>query len=273
MASMRSALGESRAGRKGEVDAELMGTSAWTLREVDVRDRRRYIAEGWWGDQSVGQRMADGLAAHRDLPFVIHSRTRPWRGTFGDVLDLARRAASGLVGPRRRARRRRHVSDPELARGRNHVLRRRNRGSRGGTDRAHLRDPRDVVHPQRVQAEGARHRHTLRPPGLFVEPGVDAWCPRDAVDRPRPARTGRQHRIRTSCWNRLPSVHPWPSTPARLPSWVGRRAPRRARRAWCTRIKRSAPRSRSSVRPRHRPSDRRSWRIPSVTPSECWVRS
>jgi acyl-CoA synthetase len=41
--------------------------------------------------------MADGLAAHRDLPFVIHSRTRPWRGTFGDVLEMSRRAASGLV--------------------------------------------------------------------------------------------------------------------------------------------------------------------------------
>ena len=39
----------------------------------------------------------DGLAAHPDLPFVIHSQTRPWRGTFGDVLDLSRRAASGLV--------------------------------------------------------------------------------------------------------------------------------------------------------------------------------
>ena len=61
---------------KGEVDAKLMGTSAWALREVDAEHRRRYIAEGWWGDQSIGQRMADGLAAHRDLPFVIHSQTR-----------------------------------------------------------------------------------------------------------------------------------------------------------------------------------------------------
>jgi acyl-CoA synthetase len=74
-----------------------MGTSAWALREVDSRDRQRFTAEGWWGDRSVGQRMSDGLATHRDLPFVIHSRTRPWRGTFGDVLDMARRAASGLV--------------------------------------------------------------------------------------------------------------------------------------------------------------------------------
>jgi acyl-CoA synthetase len=80
-----------------------MGTSGWALREVDAEHRRRFIGEGWWGDQSIGQRMFDGLAAHRDLPFVIHSQMRPWRGTFGDVLDLSRRAASGLtssgVGP------------------------------------------------------------------------------------------------------------------------------------------------------------------------------
>ena len=60
-------------------------------------DRRRFTAEDWWPDHSLGQRMADNLTAHRNLPFVVHSRTRPWRGTFGDVLDLARRAAAGLV--------------------------------------------------------------------------------------------------------------------------------------------------------------------------------
>jgi acyl-CoA synthetase len=74
-----------------------MGHRSWTLREVAAEDRRRYVAEGWWPDQSIGQRLADGLAAHADLPFVIHSRVRPWAGTFGDVLDLSRRAASGLI--------------------------------------------------------------------------------------------------------------------------------------------------------------------------------
>jgi acyl-CoA synthetase len=81
----------------GEVDDGLMGESAWALRQIATGDRQRFTAQGWWTDRSVGQRMADGLAAHRDLPFVIHSKTRPWKGTFGDVLDLARRAASGLV--------------------------------------------------------------------------------------------------------------------------------------------------------------------------------
>lgn len=69
----------------------------WVLREVAEEDRRRYRAEGWWPDHSMGERIAGALAAHRALPFVIHSRTHPWKGTFGDVLTLARRAATGLA--------------------------------------------------------------------------------------------------------------------------------------------------------------------------------
>ena len=74
-----------------------METPAWSLREVDPEVRRRFTAEGWWPDHSVGQRMADRLAAHSRMPFVIHSHTRSWAGTFGDILELARRAAAGLV--------------------------------------------------------------------------------------------------------------------------------------------------------------------------------
>ncbi|MHB1582321.1 MAG: AMP-binding protein [Acidimicrobiales bacterium] len=74
-----------------------MGPSGWALRETTVEERRRFVDDGWWPDQSVGQRMADRLAAHHEQPFVVHSGSRPWKGTFGDVLDLARRAAAGLV--------------------------------------------------------------------------------------------------------------------------------------------------------------------------------
>jgi acyl-CoA synthetase len=74
-----------------------MGESAWTLREIATEDRKRFISEGWWPDQGVGRRMSDGLAVNSNLPFVIHSRTRPWQGTFADILHLARKAASGLI--------------------------------------------------------------------------------------------------------------------------------------------------------------------------------
>ncbi len=74
-----------------------MEASRWALREVAPEDQRRYRSEGWWPGHSVGERMAAALAAQSAQNFVIHSRTRPWRGTFADVLDLARRVASGLA--------------------------------------------------------------------------------------------------------------------------------------------------------------------------------
>ena len=37
------------------------------------------------------------LEANASLDYVIHSATRPWRGTFGEVLDLSRRVAAGLA--------------------------------------------------------------------------------------------------------------------------------------------------------------------------------
>ena len=80
-----------------------MGRQDWELREPRPEDRDRYVASGWWPQATLGQQLADKLRRHRDTPFVIHSGTRPWRGTYGDVLDLSRRAATGLadrgVGP------------------------------------------------------------------------------------------------------------------------------------------------------------------------------
>ncbi len=73
-----------------------MNASDWVLRATPDEDRERFVAGGWWTEQTVGQLLAEWLSTHRDLPFVIHSATRPWRGTFGDVLDVSRRVATGL---------------------------------------------------------------------------------------------------------------------------------------------------------------------------------
>ena len=73
-----------------------MAAADWVLRATSDEDRRRFVAEGWWTEQTLGQRLAERLSAHPDLPFVIHSATRPWRGTFGQLLDLSRRVAGGL---------------------------------------------------------------------------------------------------------------------------------------------------------------------------------
>ncbi|HEY6625296.1 MAG TPA: AMP-binding protein [Acidimicrobiales bacterium] len=73
-----------------------MGAGNWVLRVTPDENRRRVLAAGWWTEQALGQRLAESLSAHRDLPFVVHSATRPWRGTFGELLDLSRRVAGGL---------------------------------------------------------------------------------------------------------------------------------------------------------------------------------
>ncbi len=74
-----------------------MGQPLWDLRDISIENQQRFIKDGWWTDRSVGERLADRLMANAQLPFVIHSDSHPWRGTFGDVLQLARQAAYGLV--------------------------------------------------------------------------------------------------------------------------------------------------------------------------------
>lgn len=80
-----------------------MAVDDWTVRPVTDDEARRYVAEGWWTDEPLGHTLADRLAARHELAFVIHSKVRPWSGTFGDVLELSRRVAAGLrargVGP------------------------------------------------------------------------------------------------------------------------------------------------------------------------------
>ncbi|EME14383.1 AMP-binding protein [Rhodococcus triatomae] len=63
----------------------------------------KYEAEGWWTRDTIGDLLARGLAAAPDTEFRVHSATRPWSGTFGDVELVARKLAGGLrsrgVGP------------------------------------------------------------------------------------------------------------------------------------------------------------------------------
>lgn len=72
------------------------GVSAWDLRKVTDEDQHRYSSDGWWTDETLGERLATRLAEHSETPFVVHSATRPWRGNFGDVLNLAASVAGGL---------------------------------------------------------------------------------------------------------------------------------------------------------------------------------
>ena len=63
----------------------------------------RYVAEGWWTPETLGELLARGLQAAPDAGFWVHSDVRPFAGTFADVESVARRLAAGLqqrgVGP------------------------------------------------------------------------------------------------------------------------------------------------------------------------------
>jgi acyl-CoA synthetase len=75
----------------------------WSLREVPAELVERYVTEGWWTDLSLGQTVAARLATKAGAEFVVHSDTRPWRGTMADIDRAARAFASSLrargVGP------------------------------------------------------------------------------------------------------------------------------------------------------------------------------
>jgi acyl-CoA synthetase (AMP-forming)/AMP-acid ligase II len=66
------------------------------MRRVDPALARRWMDEGHWNDDSLGTLLDRGLRAAATEPFIIHSATRPYRGTLGDVHADARLLAAGL---------------------------------------------------------------------------------------------------------------------------------------------------------------------------------
>jgi acyl-CoA synthetase len=75
----------------------------WQLRVPPADLTARYVADGSWNADTLGEILAAGLADGGELAFKVRSRTRPYSGTLGEVAALARRVAGGLrargVGP------------------------------------------------------------------------------------------------------------------------------------------------------------------------------
>ena len=69
----------------------------WEPRVVPPELVSAYRRGGLWIDESLGSLMAGRLAARPAQRFSFRSATRPWTGTFGDVLDGSRRVAAGLA--------------------------------------------------------------------------------------------------------------------------------------------------------------------------------
>jgi acyl-CoA synthetase (AMP-forming)/AMP-acid ligase II len=75
----------------------------WGLRPIAPDTAARYVSEGWWRDATLGRMVAHGLSKMGQLDFQVHSRVRPWAGTFAEVDRAARSLATALqargVGP------------------------------------------------------------------------------------------------------------------------------------------------------------------------------
>jgi acyl-CoA synthetase (AMP-forming)/AMP-acid ligase II len=72
-------------------------SSRWQLRSVPDDLRRRYVVEGYWGDDTIGDMVARGLATAAGQGFVVNSQVRPWRGTVAEVDRAARAFARSLL--------------------------------------------------------------------------------------------------------------------------------------------------------------------------------
>ena len=71
----------------------------WRLRSVPDHLAARYVAEGWWTDDTLGMMVAEGLSHMGDVGFRVRSAVRPWQGTFAEV-DRAARSLAGALAAR-----------------------------------------------------------------------------------------------------------------------------------------------------------------------------
>ncbi|MBW2698390.1 MAG: AMP-binding protein [Deltaproteobacteria bacterium] len=71
--------------------------SKWSLREPSPELAATYARYGYWTEDTLASVLDSMLREHADLTFRIWSQQSPYQGTIGDVHNLARRVASGLV--------------------------------------------------------------------------------------------------------------------------------------------------------------------------------
>ena len=72
-------------------------SATWGIRLPSDELTASYRRQGWWTDESLGAVLDQHLRLRPDQVFTFRSAQRPWRGTYGQVADLARRVAGGLA--------------------------------------------------------------------------------------------------------------------------------------------------------------------------------
>jgi len=68
----------------------------WLLHHPPAALERRWLGSGLWLDTTLGAFVDERLRANAALELRIWSKTHPYRGTIGEVRELARRVAGGL---------------------------------------------------------------------------------------------------------------------------------------------------------------------------------
>src|SRR4051794_16171746 len=68
----------------------------WPVRPVPRNLRDRYLAEGCWTDDTLAAFAERSLSAAPGASVHVWSETRPWRGTYAEVLSEARQLVAAL---------------------------------------------------------------------------------------------------------------------------------------------------------------------------------
>ncbi len=63
----------------------MMVEARWPVRRVPSSLRERYVAEGWWTDDTLGSLVDRSLSGASRAGVHIWSELRPWHGTYADV--------------------------------------------------------------------------------------------------------------------------------------------------------------------------------------------
>ncbi len=68
----------------------------WPVRRLPAELRERYLAAGWWTDDTLGRVVERSLGAVPDAAVHVWSDTRPWHGTYAEVHAEALRLVTAL---------------------------------------------------------------------------------------------------------------------------------------------------------------------------------
>src|SRR5919109_246418 len=68
----------------------------WIPRPIDPDLARRWLADSYWTDDTLGELLDRGLQASASEACTVRSAVRPYDGTLGDVRDAALSLAAGL---------------------------------------------------------------------------------------------------------------------------------------------------------------------------------